>query len=218
MADKMLAGHVITSLEMTSLLDCVDECLTEIRCKSINIKANTGAESFTCQLNNATKKSSSSGLVTSSEGFAYYDADKNPHPSCASLPCRNGGLCADSCESDSYTCVCGYGTQGKHCEKWSEPHLESRLDVQEAGVKNYAEVSLTFGVSNLTICFAVLLKKVASALFTFEDENQNEILSMVMTSRMNMEINIRLETRCKAIATNFGRSIAEADDLHFNSN
>ncbi|XP_031560802.1 uncharacterized protein LOC116296840 [Actinia tenebrosa] len=115
--DRVLQNHVIVSHDVSSGLDCAQQCLGTAGCKSYNFQE-TGSPLHKCELSNQTKTLRPSDYVIK-VGFSYNDAEHFDVLKCSSSPCQNGGTCSFVDCSDSFVCSCKPGYTGKHCETWS---------------------------------------------------------------------------------------------------
>ncbi len=78
---SVLAGHVISSSQVPSRIDCTFECLNDQRCASYNYEEGNKAL-HECELNSESKETKPSNL-TGKEGYSYYGTGKNVSNSCS---------------------------------------------------------------------------------------------------------------------------------------
>ncbi|KAL9960950.1 hypothetical protein ACROYT_G034459 [Oculina patagonica] len=130
-----LSNHGITSLQVVSPIECAMECTAILECKSFNFKVTENVGN-NCELNDATRNSSSSSDYKETAGLVYYEASPE---GCLFSPCKNLARCTESCSGDSsFKCDCIHdGTYGDRCELWTDDAYDFSLHFPSNDTSNF---------------------------------------------------------------------------------
>ncbi|XP_022787214.1 uncharacterized protein LOC111327321 [Stylophora pistillata] len=102
---KILAKHVIRTIEVPDVPLCQLNCFLEADCVSVNVRAANHSREKICELNNKDANGHPEDLMVIHQ--SSYHGTKN---ACSSNPCRNGAMCQTGFTKKGYRCLCPAGS------------------------------------------------------------------------------------------------------------